>query len=392
MDRCESKSVVSFGPFAVNLRTQEIRRHGTVVRLLGQPFLILEMLLAHPGELVTRDELQQRLWPDTSLVDCTHGLNAAINKLREALGDSAITPQYVETLPRRGYRFIGKVHEQSSEEAASIVPVSAPIVSDRILASYHQQESFLPSYVPPRRWPIALVACAALLAGIFGGIGLNSRFQKTSSPQAVAAPAGPVEVAQAESKERTNQGAAVSKSPTAPSIPVGGVSARPVVLRTSSSGVSRKVPTLRTVVSGNGSALRNFLPTESTSPSCRTGAAHGKFGSARSTVRIPCRSALPTAQALLAGRRMASKSSSTRPVTREPVSSLPPLTVPNPRASSTKDAYPAFHGMANGSTLRRTVTMTGRSGKFTNVVEALCRSREMAASRLLNRPTVFSTT
>ena len=89
MDSSESKSVVSFGPFELNLRTQEIRRHGTVVRLSGQPLQILEMLLERRGELVTRDELQQRLWPDASLVDCTHGLNAAINKLREALGDSA---------------------------------------------------------------------------------------------------------------------------------------------------------------------------------------------------------------------------------------------------------------------------------------------------------------
>jgi len=139
MDSSESRSVVCFGPFEVNLRTQEIRRHGAVVRLSGQPFQILEMLLEHPGELVTRDELQQRLWPGTSLVDCTHGLNAAINKLREALGDSAITPQYVETLPRRGYRFVAQVKEQSSEEAASIVPAIAPIASNSIRFWSHRQ-------------------------------------------------------------------------------------------------------------------------------------------------------------------------------------------------------------------------------------------------------------
>src|SRR5215470_2037960 len=112
----ESRSVVSFGPFEVDLRTQEVRRQGVSVRLSGQPFEILEMLLSRPGGLVTREELQERLWPDASLIDSTHGLNAAINKLREALGDSAITPQYVETLPRRGYRFIAEIRDQASDE------------------------------------------------------------------------------------------------------------------------------------------------------------------------------------------------------------------------------------------------------------------------------------
>ncbi|HZS97330.1 MAG TPA: winged helix-turn-helix domain-containing protein [Terriglobales bacterium] len=258
MESSDSNSVVSFGPFEVNFRTQEIRRHGTVVRLSGQPFQILEMLLARRGELVTREELQQLLWPGASLVDCTHGLNAAINKLRESLGDSAITPQYVETLPRRGYRFIGEVHEPSNEESASIV--AAPMVSEDFLASLHQPEVPQPVYAPTRRWPIALVACAALLTGILGGVGLNSHFQKPSGPQAVVAPIGPVEVAKSESKERTAQDAAVSKSPTARSIRVGGASARPTVLRSSSSRVPRIYPTLRTVVSGSGSAAPQFSP------------------------------------------------------------------------------------------------------------------------------------
>jgi len=260
MDSSDAKSVVFFGPFEVNFRTQETRRHGTVVRLSGQPFQILEMLLARHGELVTRDELQQRLWPGASLVDCTHGLNAAINKLREALGDSAITPQYVETLPRRGYRFIGEVRKQSSSEAASIVPVVAPIVSENILVLSHQREESQPAYASPRHWPIALVASAALLTGILGGIGLNSHFQKPPGPQAVAAPVGQVQVAEAESKERTTQGAAESKSPTAPSMRVGGASARPAVLRSSSSEGSRTYPTLHTVVSGSGSAAPQFSP------------------------------------------------------------------------------------------------------------------------------------
>lgn len=96
-----------FGPFEVNLRAGELRKHGLKIRLQDQPFQILAMLLAHPGEVVTREELRQKLWPaDTTFVDFDHGLNNAINRLREALGDSADHPRYVETVPRRGHRFI----------------------------------------------------------------------------------------------------------------------------------------------------------------------------------------------------------------------------------------------------------------------------------------------
>ena len=260
MDSSESKSVVSFGPFEVSLRTQEIRRHGTVVRLSGQPFQILEMLLARPGELVTRDELQQRLWPGASLFDCTHGLNAAINKLREALGDSAITPQFVETLPRRGYRFIGDVRERTSEEAASIVPVIASPVSGSISAPSQPQENLRATYFPRRRWPIALVASAALVTGIMGGIGLTSHFRTGNGPQVVAAPATHHEVAEAEAKQRTTQDRAVSKLPSTHSIRVSGALARAAVLRSPSSEATRKDPTLRTVVSGSGSAAPQFSP------------------------------------------------------------------------------------------------------------------------------------
>jgi DNA-binding winged helix-turn-helix (wHTH) protein len=76
------------------------------LKLTGQPLLVLAALLERPGDVVTRDELQRRIWPDT-FVDVDHNLNTAINKIREALGDSAETPRYVETIPRRGYRFIG---------------------------------------------------------------------------------------------------------------------------------------------------------------------------------------------------------------------------------------------------------------------------------------------
>ncbi len=98
--------VLCFGVFEVDLRTAELRKSGQKVKLQEQPFHILTMLLEHPGELVTREELQKKLWSGDTFVDFEHSLATAIKKLREALGDSADNPRFVETLPRRGYRFI----------------------------------------------------------------------------------------------------------------------------------------------------------------------------------------------------------------------------------------------------------------------------------------------
>jgi DNA-binding winged helix-turn-helix (wHTH) protein len=98
-----------FGPFEVDLHTRELWKFGTRLKLVGQPFEILAVLLSRPGELVTREELRQRLWPSDTFVDFNHGLNAAVNKLRAALGDLAEAPRYVETLPRRGYRFVAAI-------------------------------------------------------------------------------------------------------------------------------------------------------------------------------------------------------------------------------------------------------------------------------------------
>ena len=98
-----------FGVFEVDLRAGELRKHGLQVRLQKQPFQVLVMLLGHPGEVVTREELQKKLWPADTFVDFDHGLNKAINKIREALGDSAESPRFVETVARRGYRFLAEV-------------------------------------------------------------------------------------------------------------------------------------------------------------------------------------------------------------------------------------------------------------------------------------------
>jgi DNA-binding winged helix-turn-helix (wHTH) protein len=101
--------VVRFGGFEAALDTGELRRQGVRVALQEQPFQVLAMLLERPGALVTRDELHARIWPEAVFVDFEHGLNKAVSKLRRALGDSADNPRFVETLARRGYRFVGSV-------------------------------------------------------------------------------------------------------------------------------------------------------------------------------------------------------------------------------------------------------------------------------------------
>src|SRR5271156_5798424 len=98
-----------FGPYEVDLRSGEVYKHGIRLKLQDQPFQVLAVLLEHPGDVVTREELHQRLWPSDTFVDFDTGLNSAIKKLRDALSDSAEEPRYIETLPRRGYRFIARV-------------------------------------------------------------------------------------------------------------------------------------------------------------------------------------------------------------------------------------------------------------------------------------------
>jgi DNA-binding winged helix-turn-helix (wHTH) protein len=109
-----------FGPFEVDLTTRELKKMSVLVALPPQPFDVLAILLERPGMLVTRQELRARLWPDAVFVDFDHGLNKAISKLREVLGDNGAKPRFVETLPRRGYRFITPVSSQSMELAGPV--------------------------------------------------------------------------------------------------------------------------------------------------------------------------------------------------------------------------------------------------------------------------------
>ncbi len=141
-------AAMRFGIFEVNRQTGELRRKGFKVKLQEQPFQILVMLLEHSNEVVTREELQQKLWPADTFVDFDRGLNRAINKLREALGDGAESPRFIETLPRRGYRFLAPVETVADGPAKNAEAVTSSAV--------HRREVL----------PWALVVVSAALAAI----------------------------------------------------------------------------------------------------------------------------------------------------------------------------------------------------------------------------------
>ena len=106
-----SSRIVRFGVFEIDLAAGELRKNGAKLRLQEQPFQVLALLLERAGDLVTREELRQKLWPADTFVDFDHSLNTAVNKLRDTLGDSASSPRYIETLARRGYRFIAPLQD-----------------------------------------------------------------------------------------------------------------------------------------------------------------------------------------------------------------------------------------------------------------------------------------
>ena len=176
-----------FGLFELDEKTGELRRQGRRLPLQDQPLQVLLMILARPGELVTRAEIQQRIWSDGTFVDFDHAVNTAINKIRDALGDSASNPRFVETLARRGYRFIASVEVQDTaspgpsagaapkpvlappDQAHSVADLSAPF-SERFLTQPHEVPT------APHRAVQVLLALLQLMYLIFYVVSL-ARFK-----------------------------------------------------------------------------------------------------------------------------------------------------------------------------------------------------------------------
>lgn len=135
----EPQRVYRFGVFEADVACGELRRNGSKVRLQEQPFQVLIALLERSGEVVTREELRQRLWPADTFVDFDHSLNTAINKVRDALGDGAVNPRFLETIPKKGYRFIAAVQRLGAEATPPAVaaPASGAVLEAEPLPVVH---------------------------------------------------------------------------------------------------------------------------------------------------------------------------------------------------------------------------------------------------------------
>src|SRR6267142_173030 len=152
----QAPTILRFGVFEVDLRAGEVRKQGARIRLQEQPFHVLTLLLQRPGEVVTREELRSAIWQSDTFVDFDNGMNTSINKLREALGDSADNPRFIETLPKRGYRFIAQVTgvDGTARETAAGVSAAAPLRSRKMVVT---------------------LAIVVLAAGIAGGLFWRAR-------------------------------------------------------------------------------------------------------------------------------------------------------------------------------------------------------------------------
>ena len=182
-----------FGVFEADTTLGELRRQGVRIKLNAQPFQILIMLLERPGELLTREEISRELWPDGTFVDYEHGVNSAVNRIREALGDAAGNPRFVETLPRRGYRFVAPVEwitldegppaptpETTSSAPSEPIPKPAPETGflSRILAS--------PEDLPKTSYPVVRTLFALMqlmyLSFYIGALANLSEIEDLFSP------------------------------------------------------------------------------------------------------------------------------------------------------------------------------------------------------------------
>jgi DNA-binding winged helix-turn-helix (wHTH) protein len=174
-----NSKIARFGVFELDLSAGELRKNGRKLRLQEQPFQILALLLERAGDVVTREELRQKLWPADTFVDFDHGLNTAVNKLRELLGDSASSPRFIETLARRGYRFIAPVQSETQSHAQPAAQPSAPAEQEskkksqqEVDASALHPDLYVP--IPPRDLTRSLFA---LIQGMYLSFYLSALFR-----------------------------------------------------------------------------------------------------------------------------------------------------------------------------------------------------------------------
>lgn len=185
----DSRAGVRFGVFQADFHAGELFKHGIRIKLQDQPFQVLIILLERPGQIVTREELRGRLWPQNTFVDFDHSLNIAMNKLRDALGDSAGNPRFIQTLPRRGYRFLAPVEglpgvaraaTKQSPPATTTLAREAPLVAPPSrLAKWVAVAAGAFSVVTGRVSPYGM----ALLYTALGEKGLALRWLEKASPE-----------------------------------------------------------------------------------------------------------------------------------------------------------------------------------------------------------------
>ena len=174
-----AEGIICFANFEVDVRAGQLRRGGIKIKLAGQPFDVLVALLQKPGQVVTREELHDKLWSQDTFVDFEHGLNKAINKVREALGDAADKPRFIETLPRRGYRFLPPVVQPGQITAVPVSPATPP--DNQVGAP----SPVYPAAHRPKRWRMGLLAAVAAVAVVIAVLGVLTawRWKTRSSPQ-----------------------------------------------------------------------------------------------------------------------------------------------------------------------------------------------------------------
>lgn len=168
-----ASSIAHFGSFTLDLKSGELNKHGKKIGLQEQPFRILTVMVEHPGELVTRDELRDRLWPDDTIVEFGHSINSAIKRLRDVLGDTADKPKYVETVARKGYRFLVPVDWEPVKPGDSMASITKPQAGSAAANTASSVETLIPPsnrapQVPKRRFTqgLTLFVVGALVIGL----------------------------------------------------------------------------------------------------------------------------------------------------------------------------------------------------------------------------------